>query len=210
MATDGTMFFGTPHHGIPYSAVQFGTMKDLIYLTDYNWDPQGYYRLTTWISKPTQEGIKIIKSLKKAYKEYQRAESKSVKQGKENHHQYVSLHRSIPDFKSVFTPIIRLSDSAERKFANLQRVTMPQNSGHHGTSAMFHPHKNSELLQITKSMFRAQADSMRGYTFQAILSGLYRIKSIRGYHPLNWCSKSQQKNRLYEPTMINRMANHVK
>jgi hypothetical protein len=210
MATDGTMFFGTPHHGIPYSAVQFGTMKDLIYLTDYNWDPQGYYRLTTWISKPTQEGIKIIKSLKKAYKEYQRAESKSVQRGKENHHQYVSVHRNIPDFKSVFTPVVRLSDSAERKFANLQRVTMPQNTGQHGNSAMFHPHKNSELLRITKSMFRAQADSMRGYTFQAILSGLYLIKSIRGYQPLNWCSKFQQKNRLYEPKMINRMANHVK
>ena len=97
MATDGTMFFGTPHHGIPYSAVQFGTMKDLIYLTDYDWDSQGYYRLTTWISKPTQEGIKIIKSLKKAYKEYQRAESKSVQRGGENDHQYVSLDRTLPD-----------------------------------------------------------------------------------------------------------------
>ena len=210
MATDGTMFFGSPNFGIPYSAVQFGTMKDLIYITDYNWDPQGYYRLTTWISKPTQQGISIIKSFKKAYKDYQRHESKSVKRGQDNRYQYVMLHRNIPKYQEVFSPIVRLSDLAEKRFANLQRITMPKNTGENVNSPLFHPSKEGQLTRTTKSMFRKQADSMRGYSYAAILSGLYLVKSIRGYQPLNWCSPTVKKNRLYEPKMINRFATHVK
>lgn len=213
MATDGTMFFGSPNYGIPFSAVQFGTIKNLIFITDYNWDSQGYYRVTSWISKPTQEGISIVKSFKKAYKEYQRAESKSKSSSnsEKNDKQYVMLHRNIPhNYQEVFSQVFRLSDGAENRFANLQRIATNQQQLGELPGFLFHPSKHGELIRTTKSMFRIQSDAMRGFSYEAILSGLYLIKSIRGHQPLNWCSPTPQKNRLYNPQMINRMATHVK
>ena len=204
MAIDGTMFFGSPHHGIPYSAVQFGTIKNIIVIQDYNWNAtQGFYEYKTWISKPTHASIQIIKKMKYAYKGYQRAESRKAAAG--NKSQYVQINRSIPDWEEDFVEIIKRSPKMESHFADLERIPSAPNTG-----AFYEPPKEHISISKTKSMFKAQVKAMKNYSFAAIYSGLYLINSIRGYQPINWSAQNHKNNKLYSPRMINALATHVK
>jgi|DEB0MinimDraft_3_1074331.scaffolds.fasta_scaffold00613_3 hypothetical protein len=189
MAIDGTMFFGGQN--LPLRAIQFGTFNNIIVIQDYFFDYElGCNRFQTWIAKPTAQSIPIIKEVKSLYRDFQRAESRSLPKGKKHHTQYVSSIQPKIRYQDVFEMVPRNSSQAEKYFISAQ-------------SNNFH-------FNDLKAMFKAQFRAIDGYSFAAVMSGLHLMTSIRGFNPINWTVKRFNRNPLYSKRMINRMASHVK
>lgn len=202
------MFFGSPNMGQPFSAIQFGTTRDFIYILDYNWDNEVHsYRFQTWISKPTQEAVAEIRRIKNFYKDYQRQESRSARENQTT--QYVQLMRPVSKWTEIFEPLSRHCDRSEEMFAELEGESY-RTPNTQENDVFYRPPKSGRVMSLTKRMFRYQVEAMKDYSYQAIITSLYVIKNLRGYLPLNWCFTSRKNNRLITPKMINRMATHVK
>jgi len=205
MAVDGTMFFGNGSGTIPFRAVQFGTLNNMIFIQDYYFDFSiGCNRFQTWLAKPRPESIAMLKKLKSIYRQFQREETRFHRDSSSKGRQYVQLTTPKISYQEVFEMLPRNSRHAETSFMAIQNY--PHSSG----EVFFRPSKSSSLINHIKTMFKQQFRSIDGYSYSAVMNGLHLIQTIRGYHPLNWTGPRFKPNPLYSKRMINRIATHVK